>query len=285
MKEKILIVGATGSVGLEVATKLLRLKIPIKIAVRNPEKAKSINLIDAEFVYFEYHKPETFVNSFKDVKKMLVVSPPSYLGIHENVINMINSAIESGIDLIVNVSALSAESELDKPIKLIEDHIIKSGVKYAILRPNCYMQNFKDLFRDFISQENTISAPVNDAKTSFVDVRDIADFAVKVLTDEKLTNKTYVLTGKQLLNMHVVAYMFSEALNKEITYKNISNEEFEKTLEKAGWPLGTIKGTIQLCCHVKNHETDLISKDIEKVLGREPIKFEQFIRDYAEIWM
>ncbi|MCB0730890.1 MAG: NmrA family NAD(P)-binding protein [Ignavibacteriae bacterium] len=284
MSEKILIIGSTGSVGFEVATKLLHLKLPIKIAVRNPERAKTINLIDAEFVYFEYNKPETFKSAFEDVTKLLVVSPPSYIGIQDNVVNVINSAIENGVKLIVNVSAISAESELDKPIKKIEDHIINSGVDYVILRPNCYMQNFKDLFRDFISQENIITVPANDAKTSFVDIRDVADVSVKALTNDSLKNKVYKLTGKQLLNMHVVAHMFSEGLNREINYQNISKEQFEKILKSAGWPLSTITGTVQLCSHVKNGGTAVVSDDIKKILGRDPIKFEQFIRDYAEIW-
>jgi uncharacterized protein YbjT (DUF2867 family) len=284
MAEKILIVGATGSVGYEVAAKLLHLNQPIKIAVRNPEKARTVNLIDAEFVYFEYNKPETFVAAFEDVTKLFVVSPPSYLGIHEYVINMINSAIKKGVKLIVNVSAISAESNLDKPIKMIEEHIIKSGIDYVILRPNCYMQNFKDLFRDFIKEENVISVPASEAKTSFVDIRDVAEVSAKVLLEESFKNKIYKLTGKQLLNMYVVAHMFSEGLNREINYNSISEEQFEKILKSSGWPLSTITGTVQLCSHVKTGGTAVISEDVQKILGKEPIKFEQFIRDYAEIW-
>ncbi len=284
MSDKILIIGATGSVGFEVATRLDKLNEPVKIAVRDPEKAKSIKLKKVEFVQFDYHNPDTFSKAFKNVKKVLLVSPPSYLNIQSAVISAIDSAIASGVKLIVNISAISVESKLDKPMKEIEDHIRKSKIDNVFLRPNCYMQNFKDLFRNLIIEDNQIAVPADDAKICFVDVRDVADVAVKALTDNKLKNNTYKLTGKRPLNMHVVAHLFSEELDREIEYNAISEQLFEKTLRSAGWPAGTIEGTLQLCSHVKSGETAETTTDIEKILGREPIRFEQFIKDYADNW-
>lgn len=284
MSDSILIIGATGSIGLEIATRLSNLNLSVKIAARNPEKAKSRKLTTTELVHFDYNMPETFENAFEDVEKMLLVSPPSYLKMHEVVINAINKAISKGVKLIVNISAISIDSNLDKPMKLIEDHIKRSEVDYVFLRPNCYMQNFRDLFRDLIIEDGMISLPAENSKTSFVDIRDVADVAVKALTVDNMKNSLFKLTGKQLLNMHVVAHLFSEGLNKEINYNSISEELFEKTLRIAGWSESTIEGTMQLCNHVKNGDTDLVSDDVEKILNRESIRFEKFIKDYSDIW-
>ena len=282
--EKILVIGATGSVGFEVAKLLSDSNKPVKIAVRDPEKAKSINLKNAELIHFEYQNPDTFKSAFEDVEKLLIVSPPSYLNLQDIVIKAIDSAIAKGVNRIVNISALSAESVLDKPMKQIEDHIKRTGVDFVILRPNCYMQNFKDLFRNLIIQEHQISVPAHNAKTSFIDIRDVAAVAVKALKEKHLNNQTVKLTGKQSLNMHVVAHLFSENLNKEIEYNDISEELFEKSLKAAGWPTGTIMGTLQLCSHVKKGETALITDSVEKILNREPIRFEQFVKDFSNNW-
>lgn len=284
MTDQILIIGATGSVGLEVAKRLSKLKIPVKIAVRNPERAKSLKLKGVEFVQFDYSVQETFDQAFANIDKVLLVSPPSNLKLQKNVKKAIDHAVKSGAKLIVNISAISIESELEKPMKDIENHIAKSKVDYVFLRPNCYMQNFKDLFRDFIIKENQITVPTADAKICFVDVRDVADVAVKVLTDDKLKNKKFNLTGNQSLNMHVVAYLFSQGLHREIEYNKVSKTEFEKLLRSAGWPASTIEGTIQVCSHVKTGKTDVITNDIKEILGREPIKLEEFIKDYSDNW-
>ena len=51
--------------------------------------------------------------------------------LEENVINAINAAVEKGVKLFVNISAISINSELDRPMKRIEDHIKKSGTDLA----------------------------------------------------------------------------------------------------------------------------------------------------------
>lgn len=282
--EKILVIGATGSVGFEVAKLLADSNKPVKIAVRDPERAKSINLTNAKLVHFEYQNPDTFDSAFDDIEKLLIVSPPSYLNLQELVKKAIDASIAKGVKLIVNISAISADSELDRPIKEIEDHIKNSGVDFVILRPNCYMQNFKDLFRTLIIEDNEISVPAHNAKTSFIDIRDVAQVAVKALSDNKLSKQIIKLTGKQLLNMYVVAHLFSEALNREIEYHDISEDLFEKSLRSAGWPAGTIMGTLQLCSHIKKGETALITDSVERILNREPLKFDQFIKDYSDNW-
>jgi nucleoside-diphosphate-sugar epimerase len=146
------------------------------------------------------------------------------------------------------------------------------------------MQNFNDLFRNLIIEENQITVPTENEKICFVDIRDVAEVAVKALVDDNLRNNTYKLTGQQSINMHVVAHMFSEGLNKEIDYNSVTEELFKKRLIAAGWPASTIEGTMQLCSHVKSGETAIISDDIKNILGRDPIKFEQFIKDYAASW-
>lgn len=284
MAKKILIIGATGSIGLEVAKRLIEKDQSVRIAVRNPDKAKSLKLNGAEVIHFEYQKPETFFNTFESVEKILLVSPPSFLKLHKDVINAINVAKDNGVKLIVNVSAMGIENDENDPMRIIENHIQKSGLKYVLLRPNCYMQNFTNLFRDYIKNDNEISAPAEDAKSSFVDLRDVADAAVKVLLDDYFHNKIFTLTGNKALNLHVIAYLFSQELDREISYSKISEEFFKKTLISAGWPSITIEGALELCNYIKGNSNDRVTDDIKKILDREPISFEQFIKENIEIW-
>ncbi len=284
MTEKILIIGASGSIGLEIAKRLISKEKQVRIAVRNPVKAKKLKLKGAEFVHFSYSEKETFKPAFENVKKIVLVSPPSFFNIHEQVIEAIDEAKQEKVKLVVNISAMGIEKEKSNPMNIIEKHIVKSGLDYVFLRPNCYMQNFNDLFKNFIKDENQIAAPAGDEKTSFVDLRDVADFAVEALLNGRLKNKSYTLTGRQALNLHVVSYLFSENLKREINYNKISEAEFNKTLVNAGWPKVTIEGTLQLCNYIKGNTNSVITTDLKKVLKREPIKFEQFIKENIKNW-
>lgn len=284
MKETILIIGATGSVGLEIAKRLSESNKNVKIAVRDPARAKRVKLGNTDLVKFDYYDESSFNSAIKDIKKLVLVSPPSHLNLLDQVKKVINIAVDNGVELIVNISALSAETEQEKPMKEIEDYIKSSNINYVILRPNCYMQNFKDLFKNLIIEEGQLTIPAGNNKVCFVDIRDVADCAIEALKNGNLVNNTYTLTGEQSINMHVVAYLFSEKLNKEVEYNDISEHEFESMLKYAGWPASSIEGTLQLCNHVKSGVTNVKSNDIKTILGRNPIKFEQFISDYSDVW-
>jgi uncharacterized protein YbjT (DUF2867 family) len=72
--------------------------------------------------------------------------------------------------------------------------IEESGIPFTFLRPNDFMQNFVNFYSPTIKSDNALYLPAQDAKVSFVDVRDIAATAVKTLTDDdKHIGKGYTL--------------------------------------------------------------------------------------------
>ena len=65
-----------------------------------------------------------------------------------------------------------------------EEEIIKeSGIPYTFLHPPAFMQNFITQFGHTIRTQSAFYAPAGDAKMSFVDTRDIAAVAARVLTN------------------------------------------------------------------------------------------------------
>ncbi len=52
--------------------------------------------------------------------------------------------------------------------------IEESGIPFTFLRPNDFMQNFVNFYSPTIKSNNALYLPTEDAKVSFVDVRDIA---------------------------------------------------------------------------------------------------------------
>ena len=107
-----------------------------------------------------------------------------------------------------------------------EEIIEQSGIPFTFLRPNEFMQNFINFHSPSIKGKNAFYIPLEDAKVSLVDVRDIAAVAVKSLTDEDLhKNKTHLITGPEALSYHQVAEILSNRIGRKINYVNISDEE------------------------------------------------------------
>ena len=87
--------------------------------------------------------------------------------------------------------------------KIIKD----SGFDYTFLRPNYLMQNFIEIpYRYSINGENLLSSS-KKCKSSFVDLRDVAEVAAIILHEKsnKHYNMVYDITGGQRFNCSDIA--------------------------------------------------------------------------------
>ena len=283
MDKSVLVIGARGNVCLEVIKILSEMGIKVKVGARKTEKAKAMNLTNAEIHHFDYCKPETFGTIFKDVDNWLIVSPPAFLRIQNCVMKVIDHAKENGVKNIVNISQLGIQDD-EHPLRIIENHIENSGMKYSFLRPNCYMQYFNTYFRQSIIEDNAIKLPAGTAKTSFVDMRDVAEAASKLLLKDELKNHTYRLTGSEALNMYSIAEIMTEKLMRKIDYFEITEEQYRILLQFDGWHESSIDESIKLCRFVKQGWNSVVTDGVFDILGKEPRTFREYVNDYANYW-
>ena len=165
--------------------------------------------------------------------------------------------------------------------KIIEE----SGILYIFLRPNEFMQNFINFHGPSIKSNNAFYLPLEDAKVSLVDVRDIAAVAVKALTENgnnKHNNKKYLITGPEALSYYQTAETLSNATGKKESYVNISEEEARGGMKEIGmddWLIYTIS---ELSDYFRKGYASQVSSVVEEVTGKKPISFSQFANDYVQ---
>ncbi len=288
MVETILITGATGTVGSEVVKQLSSntTDINIKAAVHSIENAKKVQYDKVEVVQIDYNKPETLKEAFKDADKLFLLTHPSPKSAeHES--NLVTEAKKAGIRHIVKQSIMGADLQADVEAMRLhrqaEKIIEESGIPYSFLRPNEFMQGFINFQGPTIKSNNAFYLPAQDAKVSIVDVRDIAAVAVKALTDDnKHNNKTYLITGPETLSYYQAAEILSNATGKKISYVNVSDEEARAAMKETGmndWLINTI---LELYNYFRKGYASEVSSAVEEVIGKKPITFAQFAKDYAE---
>ncbi len=283
----ILVTGATGTVGSEVVKQLSSTGQKVRASVRSTTRVTSNdNLKDVELVEMDYNKPETLVTAFKGADKLFLLTPVSPKTA-ELTSNLVKEAKKNAIKHIVKQSVMGADSELDVVIlrlhRQAEKMIEESGIPFTFLRPNDFMQNFVNFYSPTIKSNNALYLPAEDAKVSFVDVRDIAAIAVKTLTDDgKHTGKAYTITGPEALSYSQVAEILSNVTGKKISYVNVPEEDTRAGMKAMGWDDWLINATLQFFDLYKKGYASKVSSDVEEVLGRRPISFSQFARDYAQ---
>lgn len=286
MVATILVTGATGTVGGEVVKQLSSTGQKVRASVRSTTRATYDKLKDVELVEMDYNKPETLVTAFKGADKLFLLTPVSPKTT-ELTANLVKEAKKNGIKHIVKQSVRGADSELDVAIlrlhRQAEKMIEESGIPFTFLRPNDFMQNFINFYSPTIKSNNALYLPAEDAKVSFVDVRDIAAIAVKTLTDDgKHIGKAYTIAGPEALSYSQAAEILSNVTGKKISYVNVSEEDTRVGMKAMGWDDWLINAALQFFDLYKKGYASKVSTDVEEVLGRRPISFSQFDKDYAQ---
>jgi uncharacterized protein YbjT (DUF2867 family) len=211
---------------------------------------------------------------------LFLLTPLPSLEEHE--LGLLDLAKKAGIKHIVKLSAFGAASEEVSLHRLAEKRIEASGIPYTHLRPTWFNQNFSTAQVGGI-RGGVLALPAGDGTAGFIDVRDIAAVAATVLTAPGHKNKAYTLTGSESLNHTQVAGYLSKALDREVKYIPLTDEAFRAAVAPF-LPAFYIDILSDLYYRFKQNRESLITPTVAEVLGRPPIRFEQFALDYANVW-
>jgi uncharacterized protein YbjT (DUF2867 family) len=153
------------------------------------------------------------------------------------------------------------------------------------------MQNFVTQFGHTIRTQNAFNVPAGDAKMSFVDARDIAAIAVRMLTNnsngesQQYENKGYDISGQEALSYRQVADILSNEVGKKISYIEITEDDARKGMEQMGIGGWYIDIMIELFRIIRAGYGSEMTAVVEHITGRKPISFAQFAKDYAEVFI
>lgn len=278
MTRTILITGASGTVGRELIKYLKSYPLNVRVTSRNKEHPHTI--------YFDYNDPSSYSAALKDVDSVFILPPPVHDG-SEMVAPFIKFIKEhpSRLHHIVSMTAMGTEPNDGTNFGKLEGQITDCGIPFTLIRPNWFMQNFSNYYGEGIKHHSMIALPAGDAKTSFVDTRDIGAVAAKVLAEEICIWESLTLTGGQSLTYAQTAALFAQHLGRPIVYQALSDELMRQILSQDNWDGESIDEMLNLFTNVREGQNADITQDVQRILSRPPHSLEQYIRDHKAQWM
>jgi uncharacterized protein YbjT (DUF2867 family) len=274
----ILLTGASGNVGREVLKQICQTGAKVRAAFLSAGKASAP--AGVEIVTVDYNQRETLRSAIKGVDRVFLVGPPTAQlpDLERKAIEVIQ---QSRVQQVVKLSAMGGrEVVFPRQHAESEDFIRSSGVPYTFLRPNGFMQNVVNYNAPTINTQNAFYGSEGDGRVSHVDLRDVAAVVVKTLTEDGHVGKVYTLTGPQAVTNSEIAQTLSGELGREIRFINLPPAQLREALLSAGVPEWNADAILDLQRHYREGKAATVTQDVELLLGRKPISFAEFCRDY-----
>ena len=233
----ILVTGATGNIGSQVVHHLVSRGADVRALARDPSKANfpaGVEVAKGDFL--DIDSLRAAMSGVSTLFLLNAVVPDEFT----QALIALNVARSAGIERIVYLSVIHPDVYVNVPHFAgkfgVERMIEQMGLHATILRPAYFIQN--DLMiQQAITGYGVYPMPVGTKGLAMIDVRDIAEIAaLELLRREQATHPLPLdrinLVGPETLTGTDIAAIWSDVLDRQITYAGDDTEAFEQNLKQ-----------------------------------------------------
>jgi uncharacterized protein YbjT (DUF2867 family) len=286
MTRTLLLTGATGMVSSALIQSLKGAQgLKLRALVRDAKKGEALAGQGIEPVTGDLDEPESLGKAFEGVSDLWLLNAVSPRQ-PENSMNALWAAKRAGVERVVRMSAIGAAH--DAPSRngrlhaLSDAELMATSLKWTILRPHFFTQNLL-MSAPSIAQQGVFYLGMGQGKLGMIDVRDIADFAARVLTStpELHHGKVYTLTGPASISFEEAAAELSQGIDKPVRYVPVPQEVARQSMLDMGLPAWLVGLLIEYGSAYSDDWGNFTTPHIQEILGRPARSVLDFARDHA----
>ena len=277
---RVLVIGATGTVGRQVVFQLSSVGVPVRAMARNPQSA---NLPDQiEVVRGDLTIPETLDRCLEEVDSVFLVwiAPPA----------TIPATLERIAKHTRRIVFLSSPYKTPHPLfqqsnpvrgihQQIEQVIEASGLEWTFLRPGMFASNALTWWVPQIRAGDVVRWPYALVPTAPIDPRDIAAVAVRSLLHDGHSGAEYVLTGPQSLTHAEQVHAIATAIGRPLRLQEISPDQARRELP-AIMPPRAINMLLDAWAAALGQPA-VVTSAVAEITGAPPRTFREWATDHA----
>lgn len=173
----------------------------------------------------------------------------------------------SGVRRIVLLSG-RGEAEAQRAERLVAEAAGRHGADWAVVRCAFFLQNFDEsLFAQPLAAGH-LAFVAGEVREPFVDLDDVAEVAVGLMTGEVPGNRVHELTGPRLLTFAEAVAAVAAATGQPIGYEQVTPDRMVAELVASGLPAEDAGGLVGLFADILDGHNAHVSNGIEQALGR-----------------
>jgi uncharacterized protein YbjT (DUF2867 family) len=269
----LLVTGATGHIGRELARELDAKGARFRVLVRDPARAAGLPE-RAERVTGDLGQPTTLAPAFDGADGLFLLVP----GIGtDHTAHALAAARAAGLRHIV---LLSSYAVIGDPMPAMarwhhqrEQMVRASGIPATILRPCGFMTNALD-WLPTIREGGYVLDPVGPGRAAPIDPADIAAVAALALTEDGYQGAEYALTGGQLLTVTEQVRIVAAAIGRHIEVREVATPaEAVRFRYPNGAPQALADALIEGLALMRADTAGFRTDTVQRLLGRSPRTF------------
>ena len=240
----ILVAGATGNVGRPTVAALIEKGHAVRALSRSEDKLSGLPE-GANGAVADLDTGSGLDAAMAGVDRLFLITANGETETARGV-RAVNAAAAAGVQRIVFLSAQDPTEEPPIPhsrSKLpIEEAIRQSGCEYSFLRPSYFNQtdlSVAQVVRDY----GVYAMPIGSIGQNRVDTRDIADCAVRALTEDGHNGADYLLYGPDTISGPGAAAVYAKHFGREVSYGGDDVEQWAEPIKTFidPWLLDSLK--------------------------------------------
>lgn len=272
----LLVTGATGHVGRELARELGARGASLRVLVRDPARAAGLPE-RAERAVGDLGAPPTLARALDGVDRLFLLVPG--IGI-EHARPVIAAAQAAGVRHIVYLSSYAV---IGDPMPAMgrwhherEQLIRACGIPATFLRPGGFMTNALD-WRPTLREGGYVLDPVGPGRAAPIDPADIAAVAAVTLTEDGHEGEEYLLTGGEALTVAEQVQILATAIGRDIEVRTVATPaEAVRFRYPDGAPQALADALIEGLTLMRADTVGVRSDTVQRLLGRGPRTFAEW---------
>ncbi len=269
---KILVTGATGTVGRHLVAQLIEMGHSVRALTRNPTKATFPDGV--EVVKGDLMKPETLDPAFEGVTGVHLINfgGDDYAPLQTGS-EIVAKALKSGVKRVTILRGGDDKGSLETAVE-------SSSLAWTYLHPVEFMSGILD-WADAIRDTGMIRLGFVNRKTAIVHEADIAAVAAVALTEDGHSGKTYWITGGDVLTPVHMTHTLGEALGRDIQLIELTESQAREQWRDQGFPDDVIDFFVWAHGNTPP-EGYTVTPTVKQVIGRPPRTFSQWVTEHID---
>ncbi|MGL4883479.1 MAG: SDR family oxidoreductase, partial [Waterburya sp.] len=230
---KLLVVGATGTLGRQVARQALDENHEVRCLVRNPNKAIFLKEWGAELVKGDLCDKATLIPALEGIDAVIdaatarITDNLSAKQVDwEGKVNLIQATKAAGIKRYIFFSILNAAKHPEVPLMDIkhctELFLAESGLDYTILQLGGFMQGLISQYAIPILEEQVVWVTGESTPIAYMNTQDIAKFTTRALSVPATAKKTFPVVGNKAWGAYEVINLCENLSEKTARISRVS---------------------------------------------------------------